>query len=96
MDPTKDQDHCPQCGRTQQGSNLNKSTKWADLRRVKTPVHNVDGPNKGQKLKLPHEVDGPYGGSRLQSTTWTDPTRVRNLNKSTKWTDPTKGQDPIP
>ena len=66
MDPTKDQDHCPQRGRTQQGSNLNKSTKWADLRRVKTPVHNVDGPNEGKKLQKVHKVDGPNQGHKLK------------------------------
>ena len=31
--------------------NLNKSTKWTNPPRVKTPVHNVDRPDKGGKLK---------------------------------------------
>ena len=31
--------------------NLSKSTKWTDLTKVKTTVHNVDGPNdKGRKF----------------------------------------------
>ena len=55
--------------------------------RVKTPTHNVDRPNKGQKLKQVHEVDGHHEGSRPQSTTWTDPIRVKNLS-------PQSGQTP--
>ena len=44
MDPTKGQNHSPQSGRTPP--------------RVKTQIHDVDGPNKG-KLQQVHEVDGP-------------------------------------
>ena len=64
---------------------------------VKTPIHNVDGPDNGRKLKCPqsgrtprkvktivHNVDGP---DKVK--------KKKNLNKSTKWTDPTKGQDPF-
>ena len=78
--------------------NLSKPTKWTDLTKVKSTVHNVDGPNdKGRKFKQVHKVEGPHKRSRLQSTMWTDPmTRVENLSKSTKWTDLIKGQDYSP
>ena len=58
----------PQSGRTQPGSNLFKSTKWTDPTRVKTTVHIMEGPNKGQKLTQVHKVDRPHQGSRQQST----------------------------
>ena len=35
-----------------------------DPTRVKTPVHNVDGLDKGRKLIQVHKVDGPHKGSK--------------------------------
>ena len=66
MDPTKGQDSSPQRGRTPP--------------RVRTPIHNVDGPNKGQKFKKNsqngrtprrvktsvHNVDRPDKGKKLK------------------------------
>ena len=67
MDSTKGQDHSPQSGRTQPGSQTftkspkwmdptkgqDQSTKWTDPPRVKTIANEVDGPSKGKKLKYP-------------------------------------------
>ena len=44
------------------GKNLN--VPIVDGPSVKTHVHDMDGPNKGKKLKQIHEVDGPHEGLR--------------------------------
>ena len=62
------------------GKNLN--VPKVDGQSVKTHVHDMDGPNKGQKLKQTHEVktprrvktivpkvDGHHQGLKLKSTT---------------------------
>ena len=57
--------------------NLNKSTKWTNPPRVKTIVHNVDGPDKGKNLNDPkvdrpsvkthvHDMDGPNKVQKLK------------------------------
>ena len=51
-DTIKGQDSSPQCGRTQQGSKTLKNPhNERTPQRVKTAIHNVDGPDKGKKLK---------------------------------------------
>ena len=93
MDPTKGQDSSPQRGRTQQGSKIQTSPKsrrtpW----KVKTAVHNVDGPNKGRKIspqsgriprrvKTPiHNMDGPNKGKKLKQVHNVDgPNKGRKL-----------------
>ena len=95
-----------------------KSTKWTAPTRVTNfhkirkvdgfhqgsrPVHKVDGPSKGKKLKYPkvnrpsikthvHYMDGPNKGQNSR------PRRGRTQLRSNlfKWTDPTKGLNPIP
>ena len=63
--------------------NLNKSTKWTKTspqigrtsQRVKTTVHNVDGPNnKGWKFKQVHKMD------ENKSTKWTDLTKGQDYS----------------
>ena len=44
------------------GKNLN--VPKVDGLSVKTHVHDMEGPNKGKKLKQIHEVDGPHEGLR--------------------------------
>ena len=67
------QDHSPQSGRTQSGSNLYKSTKWTD-------------PTKGQTYTSPQSGRTHQGSNLYKSTKWTNPNKGQN--QSTKWTDP--------
>ena len=55
-DPTKGQR--PQTT-TWMDPNTKKSTKWTDPMKGQDPIHDVDGPNKGQKLKQVHEGSRP-------------------------------------
>ena len=68
------QDHCPQNGWTQPGSNLYKFTKWMN-------------PTKGQKQSTkwtdPTRVTNLY-----KSTKWTDPTKGHDLGPRNGRTQP--------
>ena len=62
-DPVRDQDPCPQSGRTQlRSNNLHKSTKWTNPTRNQIRVH---------------KMDEPLEGLRFMSTKWTDLTRFK-------------------
>ena len=81
-DPTRDQDSCPQSGRTPWG--------------IQTYISPQGGwTSRGIKIHV-HKMDRPHEGSKFMSTKWTDPTRVKNLRKSIKGTDPTRDQNSCP
>ena len=62
--PTKGQDSSPQSGRTQPGSQTCTSSQSGRTPpRVKTIVHEVDGPGKGKKLKYPQSGWTKYQNS---------------------------------